>query len=156
MNRLKVLTGTVSLVLFAACLFASCEQWNSYCFNVNNLSHDSLKIKTSSLISDYIIQIHNSTIRDSCEQGYSVHKENPSDTIFIIPPRTSFSAIIGWYSRHNLESIPERDGVVPLWTIIDAMFLNEREINSNVWNNESKWKKNSRNTDVIYDLDIIM
>ena len=142
--------------IFATCLFISCESWYSYCFSVNNLTGDSIEIGTTSLISDYKIQIHNFNIRNSDEQGFSVYKDNPLDTIFIIPPRSSFSAIIGWYSRNSMLSVPERDGIVPLWTIIKTMSINGTYIIPSVWNCESKWEKEllQDNTTVIYELNI--
>ena len=138
------------------CLFISCESWYSYCFSVNNLTSYSIEIRTTSLISDYKIQIHNFNIRNSDEQGFSIYKDNPTDTIYTIPPRSSFSAIIGWYSHHSMTSVPERDGVVPLWTIIETMTINGTFIMPNVWNNESKWKKEllQDNTAVTYELNI--
>ena len=142
--------------IFLTCLFNSCESWYSYCFSVNNLTSDSIEIGTTSLISDYKIQIHNFNIRNPDEQGFSVYNDNPLDTIFIIPPRSSFSAIIGWYSRHSMTSVPEKDGIVPLWAIIKSMSINRTFIMPTVWNCESKWKKEllQDNTTVTYELNI--
>lgn len=142
--------------IFAACFFISCESWYSYSFSINNLTSDSIEIRTTSLISDYKIQIHNFNIRNSDEQGFSVYKDNPSDTFFIIPPRSSFSAIIGWYSRHSMTSVPERDGIVPLWTLIKTMSINGTFMIPSVWNCESKWEKEllQDNTTVTYELNI--
>jgi len=147
-----VLLVQISCLIF----FVSCESWYSYCFSVNNLTSDSIEIRTTSLISDYKIQIHNFNIRNSDELVFSVYKDNPSDTFFIIPPRSSFSAIIGWYSRHSMISVPERDGIVPLWTIIKMMSVNETSIMPSVWNCESKWEKEllQDNTTVTYELNI--
>jgi hypothetical protein len=52
-----------------------------------------------------------------------------------------------------MKSIPERDGVVPLWTIIKTMIVNDNYINPNIWNNEQKWEKKilDDNVSVIYE-----
>ena len=71
-----VLLVQISCLIF----FVSCESWYSYCFSVNNLTSDSIEIRTTSLISDYKIQIHNFNIRNSDELVFSVYKDNPSDT----------------------------------------------------------------------------
>lgn len=141
------------IVVPVICVIMSCESWCSYCFNINNLTNDSITIKTTSLISSYNIQITNYIIRKPNEQGYNVYIDNPTDTVFTIPPQTTFSARIGWYSRHTMKSIPERDGVVPLWTIIKTMIVNDNYINPNIWNNEQKWEKKilDDNVSVIYE-----
>lgn len=45
------------IVVPVICVIMSCESWCSYCFNINNLTNDSITIKTTSLISSYNIQI---------------------------------------------------------------------------------------------------
>ena len=145
------------IVASVICVIMSCESWCSYCFNINNRTNDSIIIKTSSLISSYNIQITNYIIRKPHEQGYNVYIDNPTDTVFTIPPQTTFSASIGWYSRHTMKSVPEKDGLVPLWTIIKTMIVNGNYITPNIWNNEQKWGKKvlDDNTSVIYELNLL-
>ena len=145
------------MVVLVICIIMSCESWCSYCFYINNRTNDSIVIKTTSLISNYKIQITNYIIRNPNEHGYNVYIDNPTDTVFTIPPQTTFFASIGWYSRQTMKSTPEKDGVVPLWTIIKAMIVNDNDINPIIWNNEQKWGKQvlDDNTSVKYELNLL-
>ena len=144
------------MVLPIICIIMSCESWCSYSFNINNRTNDSIIIKTTTLISNYNIQITNYIIRNPNEEAYNVYIDKPKDTIFTIPPQTTFSASIWWYSRQTMKSIPEKDGVVPLWTIIKAMIINGNYITPNIWNNEQKWEKTVLDdaVSVIYELNL--
>ena len=151
---LRMLTRCITIAI--TFLFISCESWYSYCFDINNNTNDSIKIITTPMISNYNIQIHNVYFQDIGVQGFSSFKDHPTDTIFTIPPKASLSAIVGWYSRHSPEFVPEADGVIPLWLIIKNMYINNTIIEQNIWDDKTKWKKDisDDNTEIRFQLNL--
>ena len=142
------------LLILVSCVLTSCEEWYSYCFNINNYTSDSIEIRTTPFISNYKLQIHNFTIRDTGEQGFSEYIDHPIDTVFVIPPKATLSAFMGWYSHHSPSFVPEKDGVIPLWNIIRSVCFNGHHMDSSVWDNETKWQKAISNDDTVIEFDI--
>ena len=146
----------ILLLILVANVLISCEYEYTYCFTINNSTDDSMLVKTTPIISNYKLQIHNVYYQSPEIQGFSYYHDHPTNTDFTIPPRASLSALTSWYSRKSMNSIPERDGIVPLWSIIEILSVNRIQIDPENWKKESKWKKKILNdgATIIYTLDI--
>ena len=143
------------LLIIVANILISCEHEYTYCFTINNSTDDSMQVMTTPIISNYRLQIHNVSYQSPQNQGFSYYYDHPTNTEFTIPPMASLSAMISWYSRQSMSSIPERDGIVPLWSIIENLSVNDIQIDSEYWKKESKWRKQVISDIVtLYTLDI--
>ena len=131
------------IVFIVSSLCTSCIHDNGWHFSVDNQTDDTLVIITATIIPDFSVEVDNYEYRleqDSIPESYIMRYGNISDTVFVLPPHTQFSAGRYWSSRDVLADSPESDGVTPAWKFIKRMELGGRALSPEFWNTEQKWR----------------
>lgn len=127
--------------LLSLCLFASCDYFGDFIFEVNNHTNDTIKVSYSKQLPAYS-EVYN--YNNPYGNGY--FRLSDTDTTILIPPITNFSirVHVGLVSSNfpTKDDTPERYDIMPLWKRMTCLVIGNDTINPAVYS-EGQWNRKS-------------